>query len=515
MNNKIINKNRIPIAVKLVLILQVCLLLSCNVQNKIKTNKSKSENISENQLYYGINKFNTANLLNPDSNELKEWSMCDSINASSLVNGEDLSLDLRLLLETIVKVYPFSGDKNRFTELDAKNIINASIAKSSTKSKVVLGEILGELLAKWRFASGDRHFQIQGISGLSKFINKSGWRRYLYRLDVTDNEEHAKILNSGCTWSSMSDSIYPKRVSPWLAQYDNENSGIVEALFTVVYGDIKANTLICGTKEIELIPHNANDPTKKKSSLKDEKNYTFENIDGFSWIKIKSFSSRFNTELTAFVNDAKQHLKNKNIVIDLRGNGGGSNRYAYEWIKHLVKDEIILGSAYQRYSSDVLAIRANHLIIDRIKLSTGKPAGQDKNKLEKRIDKLIEQIENAPEQEMKYDGEIAVSGKASSKYNGRVIVLIDHNTASSAENFVFALKALPNSIIVGEPSGGFIEAGEVGVILLPRTGLLWGIPTKRFDFNVINIRTEAVGIPVDFYAPNITKKQIEDLNVMQ
>ena len=50
--------------------------------------------------------------------------------------------------------------------------------------------------------------------------------------------------------------------------------------------------------------------------------------------------------------------------------------------------------------------------------------------------------------------------------------------------------------MIGERTAGFLEYGEVVTVVLPRTGLFWEMPTKRFYYPEPR---EAVGIPVDAY----------------
>lgn len=77
-------------------------------------------------------------------------------------------------------------------------------------------------------------------------------------------------------------------------------------------------------------------------------------------------------------------------------------------------------------------------------------------------------------------------------------MLLDRESASSAEGSALLLAQAFGATLVGERSGGYFEYGELTPFVLPRTGLVIELPTKRF---YPAERIEGVGLPVDVYLP--------------
>jgi hypothetical protein len=205
--------------------------------------------------------------------------------------------------------------------------------------------------------------------------------------------------------------------------------------------------------------------------------------------------------MAQFVADYPQHRKAKLIVFDLRGNNGGTERFILEWIS--------------RARAGVWRLGAKQVVLD------GYPPWMKWNILveaqiaEGRVDDPESVAErDAVRAEWPTDGgrmppdlfrnETVESG-AQEPYTGRVIVVVDRETVSSAESGAWALHQAFDAPIVGERSFGGLEYQNERVLVLPRTGIAWSVPTDRIYFSQPIGATpyyssfEEVGLPVDMY----------------
>ncbi len=449
----------------------------------------------------------SAYLLDPASRKLQSWSRRAPLDLTSRVSASDLAADLRGLRASLLAVYPFSTNPDAFSPAQAQAIFAAAIERCAGSGTVALSEVLVPLLAHWRFATGDRHFQLQNVAGLEAALQRVGWRRSLSR-PVFVSADPATTAPA-CRWVDSIPLIYPSAPCIWRTRMRNEMGQWVPVWMLSAFAD-STPQLVCEGQPVPLQPVASVAENARYVNAPDQPAYRFELQNGTAWIRLHSFSSRFDRELRRFVEDVARHRKARRLVVDLRGNGGGNNRYAYEWFNALTAQPRVVGTASQRYSADVAALRANRAVLDWLRRSD---AGRQEAgaALPKELLRVFAEVAQAPRTAVEQTGNMEWGGSAERDYTGRIWVLVDRHTASSAENLVLALRELPTTRIVGEPTGGLIEAGEVGLVVLPRSGLVWGIPTKRFSYDTLPICAEGVGIPVDVYLPDLPDNPLEAL----
>ena len=98
-------------------------------------------------------------------------------------------------------------------------------------------------------------------------------------------------------------------------------------------------------------------------------------------------------------------------------------------------------------------------------------------------------------------------GPAGTPYRGRVFALLDRNSGSSGERAAVDLRRALGAVLVGERTAGCMQYGQAVRFVLPHTGLVLQLPTRRFFFEgeVEGLRgeVEGVGFPVDVYLEDI------------
>lgn len=133
-------------------------------------------------------------------------------------------------------------------------------------------------------------------------------------------------------------------------------------------------------------------------------------LDSTGYIAISSLLSKYEDDMTFAIEHLKTFQDKSYLIIDLRANTGGWDKYAKTFVSHLIEDTI-------RYEKIVVYNEA-----------TG-------------------EFDDSSYREV-------IPADNSIQFKGKVFVLIDGNVMSSAEAFVLMLKQLPDVVLVGNTTGG-------------------------------------------------------------
>ena len=146
-------------------------------------------------------------------------------------------------------------------------------------------------------------------------------------------------------------------------------------------------------------------------------------------------------------------------ILDLRGNTGGSDRPATEWVSALHDGTFLW------------------------------PPGADLK------------VSDGPRNERWTAwGSDRVSGRAHDAHNGRLYVLIDPRVASSGETFAQLAAQLPDAVLVGHNTAGCSEYGNVQLQApLPHTGFQASFGHTRFVWSEVRPVTEGRGLFPDLW----------------
>ena len=199
---------------------------------------------------------------------------------------------------------------------------------------------------------------------------------------------------------------------------------------------------------------------------------------------------------------AAQHAEDftfQDIVVDLRGNGGGDDSYVTTWFAPHVNTSWTIpcqeqgmtlsasGSsiAYWNYAA---WLSLNHHSV---------PEAFTAQHLRPHHDSHI--ITTAPG-----DGGITRESPipaGTSPWMGRMIVAIDGGTGSSGESAALLLKSAFNAVLVGTPSYGVIDYGNSTPYYLPTSGMEIHLPAQA---NHWGTTTDFIGIQPDVPLPATT-----------
>ncbi len=194
------------------------------------------------------------------------------------------------------------------------------------------------------------------------------------------------------------------------------------------------------------------------------------------------------SRLARWSESADRHFGFDRIVLDLRGNTGGNDGHTFEWAKrrfravplHVRESRWeVRGKPYGTWNAHAWrSAREGEAVPPHLAASKHDPRADD------RI-------------ELHYEDWPLDAGDR--PWDGRMLVLVNRGTRSSGESSAWLLHDGLGARLLGGPTMGMIEFGNIVPYVLPDIGLVIDLPTKRNDYG---FPVESVGFPVDASIPD-------------
>jgi hypothetical protein len=221
-------------------------------------------------------------------------------------------------------------------------------------------------------------------------------------------------------------------------------------------------------------------------------------VDGVLVLRIRRLvgSPDDEQQLIAWAAGADDDFVHDRIVVDLRSNSGGNDGHTYTWIERRLR-------AVQGFcTSASWTVRGRPLgywnAVAWRRALYG-PEGASPSLLAQRHDPQ-------PDDELELDVETYDLPAGVAPWEGHMLVLVDRHSRSSGESSAWLLREGLGARLLGEPTHGMIEYGNIVNYALPRSGVVVSLPTKSNDFG---FPVEGVGFPVD--APLDPETPAEDV----
>ncbi|MCA9424725.1 MAG: hypothetical protein KC994_06600 [Candidatus Omnitrophica bacterium] len=202
----------------------------------------------------------------------------------------------------------------------------------------------------------------------------------------------------------------------------------------------------------------------------------------FPRIEIRTFSALVGLDLDQFRESAERAKDFDSVVVDLRGNQGGSDRYAREWL------ETLFGAPAKGWNISELVSPVTlqgNVLLHQWLLSHARN-GAEKKEIGGRLAYAIEQLDQAEKESIerhweKFSGESMSDPQTNQPFNGKLVLLVDSNTSSSAETFVLMARQFPQTVVLGENTHGMARFGEIKLYRLPNSGFWIQAGSKHFE----------------------------------
>jgi hypothetical protein len=213
-------------------------------------------------------------------------------------------------------------------------------------------------------------------------------------------------------------------------------------------------------------------------------------------LTLKSFNPQNRAPLIALLKRNHAALaKHSNWIIDVRGNGGGSDSAYDPVLAWLLPDETISVGAMW------LATPAN-LVGHRNFCATFAPGDSE---CEKELNETIARTRNAPTgslvpQDDKGSISFVRQEPLEPRRPSRVAILIDGGCGSSCEEFLLAARQSFNVKLIGRRSCGSLDFSNLRPFTLPSGERLLWYATSRSS-RIPDLPVDLAGIPPDIYLP--------------
>ncbi len=425
--------------------------VSKEITKIIQIEKAKNiENIAEvkkefkNQLY----QFNNLENQLPEST----IKIDRSLKKPSFLSENKLLEDINYLFNILkygYSGYQYFGGEQKFNDVE-KNIIKTVKEKSffnflSTKEFV---KILQENLSFIQ----DLHFAIDGKSVGNRFqyYMSTDYIFYKDKIGYYTNLEGRK---------AYIDQIKENNIENFLKPSINKEGYIIYRLGKIE--KVKQNKEIAINVVFKLEDNNS--INKKIELIRPERKYyqnkkpyhTYQK-NGINIIEHRTASANKNNIkiLERFASEAPKFKDDKFLIIDLRGNSGGADIYASDWVENFTGVEPGEGII----ESSLVTDTANRLLLN----SFNQMYGMQYSDLEGEYKKIFEKTKSGWSK-VKYHEYKSIEN------DNLIFVLIDNGVASAGESFVNYLSQMENTIFIGTNTAGLLSFGNMGMCNLPNS----------------------------------------------
>lgn len=282
--------------------------------------------------------------------------------------------------------------------------------------------------------------------------NKYSGTDYFKDIDLLARIENAKLRSKASSTKEL------------LKLIGEIHEGITDAhLSYSIYGEEDLRFFIVKNNTVEL-----------KQVFPEEK--VIEN-DKYTYFKPGFLDNSLSENQVAFIKHI--NANNRNLVIDLRGNGGGNDEFAKQLVESLfTKDEDIPRT--ERIQVDSLFQKAGFCISLTINEYSSAPDFCKQVVASLAGKKTLDVI---PFTLSRYTQ--IFEGKRLTKFKSEIVLLIDSGCASSCETIVEKISAHSNVRIVGQNTMGALHFSNAITLMLPNSGIIAKVPSlsHKYEFD--------------------------------
>lgn len=230
------------------------------------------------------------------------------------------------------------------------------------------------------------------------------------------------------------------------------------------------------------------DPRRHQPTLDDRDGPPIEEtvVNGVLCLRLRRFWERQGElgALRAWQAAHERHFTYDRIIVDLRGNPGGSDTYSWEWIADHLPQATECYPPSRKWHLDGKPLGAWNQIV-RVETLRGPQAVNP--------DLRALQPHPIPTSRVAIEIDTGSLPAGTSPWRGRMLVLTDQWTASAGESTAWMCRRAFGATLVGSATYGSLTFGDLAPYVMPRSGMEVQLATMRFDVPSM----ELSGIPVD------------------
>jgi hypothetical protein len=218
-------------------------------------------------------------------------------------------------------------------------------------------------------------------------------------------------------------------------------------------------------------------------------------IGGIPVVRVRSFSDQYAEELNQFVETASNHRGEPVIIVDIRGNHGGNERWPINWIRGLTGERAESVFIFSELTSKTTMTARANVFAYLYDQSPEVTVYRDDEERHAHIAESFESGKRQPDWVGPYFPLVPLIANDTT-----VILVINDSVASAGEGLVMRLSQAENVVLVGENSMGCLTFGNVGTHQLPHSKLMVRLPINFGLYLDMEFREEE-GLMPDLWVP--------------
>lgn len=226
-------------------------------------------------------------------------------------------------------------------------------------------------------------------------------------------------------------------------------------------------------------------------------------------LRVRDLAASIADKLQPFVRSATELRAAPAIVLDVRGNDGGSDGFVRDWFLELTAGPLH-NTQIDKLSSEVTAQAwVNFLTCEAAEEGV---AADTRAELEQEGDRARAELEERARSGVTYRRWQTIPreerGRAPAPFRGALVLLVDSGCKSSCEAFVHLGRQVGGALVLGENTGGVGEIGDAFRYRLPRSRLQLQLGMKRFRGSAEEGRGHLPDVWLDTETPDTSAVRI-------
>ncbi|MBM7663476.1 hypothetical protein JOC85_004352 [Bacillus mesophilus] len=425
----------------------------------------------------------------------------ESSNSSSSFTKKEILEDIEVMhlsLKYMYALYEYMGGDLTFET--ARDLLVKDV-QAHEEDVMTKAQILHLIERHYHFIA-DAHFKIDQTP-----LNTSGYEFFTTSLYSFIQDETGDFWSIGREKAQLLSVNNDHDIESYIRPTINENGdiGYILGIFSPPLNKEEREwrvVLQVGDKKkeeiVELRPE-----SKELSKSRQGSRLLLTEKEGVPWLQIRSMFVLENDPFSYsdIIKTAREVRDEPYLVLDVRGNSGGSMILVKKWLEEFFKKPVSWNSKSIYLFSDTgktfVQDTVDLYLKQGLSTETFEEGYTDINRLENLNGPL------GPTWEVEENEFHQVTDNET-----QIFILTDGNTASAAEHLVAQLKLANQTTVVGMSTMGAMISGNALIYQLPHTNIKMEVPTY-FNYNTDIINKETVGLQPDFWVrPEVTEQRV-------